>query len=147
MPWISTGIVIDKESLLLNRKWFIQDLGTSPKKSWPYLILLKYKDEDYVHRRQKCSQTSLIRALKGPERVSVLRGSCCQSKKKLLLEQNTKEIKEDLSIVKLNFSNLHKAVITRLKCTETSKNGSFIVLLRGCLRGGRKILLLGKSQR
>ena len=28
-----------------------------------------------------------------------------------ILKQNTKEIKEDISIVKLNISNLHKAVI------------------------------------
>ena len=28
-----------------------------------------------------------------------------------ILKQNTKEIKEDISIVKLNISNLHKAII------------------------------------
>ena len=41
-------------------------------------------------------------------------------KKKLLLEQNTKEIKEDISIIKLNVSNRNKAVITckHLKITH-----------------------------
>ena len=53
--------------------------------------------------------------------------SCYESEKThLLLEQNTKEIKEDFSIVKLNICNLHKAVIMRLKYTETLKNRSFI---------------------
>ena len=33
------------------------------------------------------------------------------SQKHFLLKQNIKEIKEDISIVKLNISNLHKAVI------------------------------------
>ena len=61
--------------------------------------------------------------------VSVLSGSCYYSQKTLLLEQNTKEIKGDISIVKLDFSDLHKAVITRLKSTEISKNRSFMVLL------------------
>ena len=47
-------------------------------------------------------------------------------KKKLrLLEQNTKEIKEGTSIVKLNISSLHEAVIPWLKCMETLKNHSF----------------------
>ena len=52
-----------------------------------------------------------------------------KKKKTLLLEQNTNEIKEDISIVKLNFCNPLKAVITRLKSTETLKNGWFMVLL------------------
>ena len=34
-----------------------------------------------------------------------------KSKNTFLWEQNTKEIKEDISIVKLNISNLHKVVI------------------------------------
>ena len=46
-------------------------------------------------------------------RVSVFSRSFFQQKKKLLLEQNTKEIKEDISIIKLKFSNLNKAVIAR----------------------------------
>ena len=45
-------------------------------------------------------------------RVSVLSGSCYPSQKKLLPQQNTKEVKEDISIVKLNFSNFQRAVIT-----------------------------------
>ena len=46
-------------------------------------------------------------------------------KKLLLLEQNTKEIKEGTTIIKLNISSLHKAVIPWLKCMETLKNHSF----------------------
>ena len=46
-------------------------------------------------------------------------------KKLLLVEQNTKEIKEGASIIKLNISSLHKAVIPWLKCMETLKNHSF----------------------
>ena len=66
-------------------------------------------------------------ALTGPG-VSVLSGSCYLSKKKTLLP-NHKEIKEDISIVKLNFSNFHKAVITWLKSTETLKNPLIFMLL------------------
>ena len=49
-----------------------------------------------------------------------------KKKKHLLVEQDTKEIKEDFSIVKLNICNLRKAVIMRLKSTETLENCSFI---------------------
>ena len=49
-----------------------------------------------------------------------------KSKNLLLLEQNTEEIEEDISIVKLNISNLHKAFIPRLKSPETLKNWSLI---------------------
>ena len=42
-----------------------------------------------------------------------------KSKNLLLLEQNTEEIEEDISIVKLNISNLHNAFIPQLKSTET----------------------------
>ena len=52
-----------------------------------------------------------------------------KSKNLLLLEQNTEEIEEDISIVKLNISNLHKAFIPRLKSTETLKNRSLIYYL------------------
>ena len=45
-------------------------------------------------------------------RVSVFSRSFLQQKN-LSLEQNTKEIKEDISIIKLKFSNLNKAVIAR----------------------------------
>ena len=43
--------------------------------------------------------------------VSVLSGSCYAVKIHLLLEQNTSEIQEDVSIVKLNISNFYKDVI------------------------------------
>ena len=60
--------------------------------------------------------------------VSVLSGSCYLSKKHekkhLLLEQNTKIIKQDISIDKFNISNLPKAVISRAKTTEALKNHS-----------------------
>lgn len=52
------------------------------------------------------------------------------SQKHHLLEQNCKEIKEHISIVKLKISNLHKAVIPRTKFTrETLKTLSFIYYL------------------
>ena len=57
--------------------------------------------------------------------VSLLSMSYYLSKKTPFLEQNTKEIKEGTSIVKLNTSSLHKAIIPWLKCTETLKNHSF----------------------
>ena len=52
-----------------------------------------------------------------------------KSKNLLLLQQNTKEIKEDISIVKLNISKFHKAFIPRLKSTGTLKNCSLIYYL------------------
>ena len=42
----------------------------------------------------------------------------------LWLELNTKEIKEDMSIVKINIANLHKAVILRNQSMDTLKNHS-----------------------
>ena len=48
-----------------------------------------------------------------------------KSEKTLLPQQNTKEVKEDISIVKLNFSNFQRAVLTWFKCVETPKNRSF----------------------
>ena len=57
----------------------------------------------------------------GPKKVSgisLLRGSCYSSIKHHLLGQNTKEIKQDLIIFKLNIPNLHKAVIARTKSAE-----------------------------
>ena len=52
-----------------------------------------------------------------------------KSKNLLLLQQNTKEIKEDINIVKLNISKFHKAFIPRLKSPETLKNCTFIYYL------------------
>ena len=50
-------------------------------------------------------------------------------KKSLILEKNQmKEMKVDISIVKLNISNLHKTIIPRIKHTETLKNRSSIYL-------------------
>ena len=65
------------------------------------------------------SQTLLIWTLKGPQKVSVLRASCYYVKKHYLLKQHTKEIKEDISIVKLNIFNSHKVVIRLTKCPGT----------------------------
>ena len=48
-----------------------------------------------------------------------------ESKKKptLFIRKNTKEVKEDISIVKLNVANVHyKVVIPQLTSTETLKN-------------------------
>ena len=52
-----------------------------------------------------------------------------KSKNLLLLEQNTEEIEEDISIVKLNISNLHNTFIPRLKSAETLKDCSVIYYL------------------
>ena len=49
-----------------------------------------------------------------------------ESKIHILFEQNTKEIKEDISIVKLKITNLHKAIILQDKFTETLKNRSSV---------------------
>ena len=51
-----------------------------------------------------------------------------KSKNPFLLGQKNKEINEDISVVKLNFSNLNKAVIMRLKSMETHKKHSFIII-------------------
>ena len=60
-------------------------------------------------------------------RVFVLSTSCYWGQKYIFFfEQNTKEIKEDISIVKLNISNLHKAIILQEKFTETIKNRSSV---------------------
>ena len=68
----------------------------------------------------------------GPKKVSgmsLLRGSCYSSIKHHLLGQNTKEIKEDLIIFKLNIPNLHKAVIARTKSAENIQNRPVYILL------------------
>ena len=50
-------------------------------------------------------------------------------KKNLILEKNQmKEMKENISMDKLNISNLHKTIIPRIKHTETLKNRSSIYL-------------------
>ena len=80
------------------------------------------------------SQTLLIQKLKVPKKVSVLTGCPYQAghdfkvKKHILFEQNTKVIKQGTSIVKLNISHLDKAVIPRVKLTETLKNHSTIYI-------------------
>ena len=56
-----------------------------------------------------------VRAYKRGARIQ--RGSW----KPFLVEQNTKEIKDDISILKLNISHHHKAVIPRTEFTETLK--------------------------
>ena len=49
-----------------------------------------------------------------------------ESKIHILFQQNTKEIKEDISIVKLKISSLQKAIILQDKFTETLKNRSSV---------------------
>ena len=70
------------------------------------------------------NQTPSIWTLKGPRKVSVF--MLFESKKHLLLEQNTQDIKEHISTVKLNISNFHKVVIPWNKSTETLKKRSFM---------------------
>ena len=67
------------------------------------------------------------------ERVLINDVSCYSSKtvkKSPILEKKnqTKEMKEDISMDKLNISNLHKTIIPRIKHTETLKNRSSIYL-------------------
>ena len=49
-----------------------------------------------------------------------------ESKIHILFQQNTKEIKEDISIDKLKISSLQKAIILQDKFTETLKNRSSV---------------------
>ena len=58
--------------------------------------------------------------------VPILSGSCYESQKHLLLEQITKEIKEDIGVVTLNISNLLKAVIPRKKFKDNSFNAKIV---------------------
>ena len=51
--------------------------------------------------------------------VSVLSRSCYENKKDPFYGTNIEGKKEDISIVKLNISNLHKAIISRTKPTES----------------------------
>ena len=55
-------------------------------------------------------------------------GHVFKSKIHQLCEQNTNEIKQDSSIVKLNISNLHKAVIPQTMSMSTLKSRSFTFL-------------------
>ena len=72
-----------------------------------------------------------------------------KSEKTLLPQQNTKEVKKDMSIVKLNFSNFQRSVITWFKCAETPKNRSLrdrsLITSRGGGRMGSKRLDFGGS--
>ena len=71
------------------------------------------------------SQNPLIRTLK-VTRCSFWAVYVIKVKKHLLLEQNIKEVKEDISIVTLNIPNFHKAVIPRTKYIGTrSLHNSF----------------------
>ena len=49
-------------------------------------------------------------------------------KKNFLFSQNTKEIKQDISMVVLNISNLHKAIILLTMSFDTLKNLAMIFL-------------------
>ena len=58
--------------------------------------------------------------------VRIKRVMLFKSTIKLLLDRNTLEIKQGISIVKLNISNVHKAIITWTMSVETLKSSSFI---------------------
>ena len=61
------------------------------------------------------------------DEMSVKRVMFYKSTKDLLFEYNTKEIKQDIKIVKLNISNLENVVICRLQMfMKTLKCRSFI---------------------
>ena len=55
------------------------------------------------------------RVYKDTDEVSVKRVKFYKSTIHLLFEHNTKEIKQDIKIVKLNISNLENVVICRLQ--------------------------------
>ena len=96
-----------------------------------YSRLLEVQNKTNLRAGQKYSHTMLThRHWKGDRKspyqqgVSTKKVMLWKSKRHLLLEQNTKEIQEDISIFKLNISNLNKAFISRTKFTETLKNRS-----------------------
>ena len=60
--------------------------------------------------------------------VSVLTKRAVFIVKKLLFSQNTKEIKQDISMVVLNISNLHKAIILQTTSLDTLKILAMIFL-------------------
>ena len=69
--------------------------------------------------RTKYCQTRVNKDTEGSYKVSG--HMLFKSKKYLMIEQNTKEIKREISIIKLNNSNHHKAVIPRIMSMKTFK--------------------------
>lgn len=69
--------------------------------------------------RTKYCQTHVNKDTEGSYKVSG--HMLCKSKIYLMNEQNTKEIKQDISIMKLNNPNHHKAVIPRIMSVKTFK--------------------------
>ena len=65
------------------------------------------------------AKLALIRTPEGSYKVSGHK--LFKSKKYLMIEQNTKEIKQEISIIKLNNPNHHKAVIPRIMSMKTFK--------------------------
>ena len=101
-----------------------------------YSRLLEVQNKTNLCAGQKYSHTMLTyRHWKGDRKSPYKQGKSItkvmlwKSKRHLLLVQNTKEIQEDISIFKLNISNLNKAVISRTQFTETLKNRSSLYYL------------------
>ena len=80
---------------------------------WKIFLLAQLNDDD--DDINDTPVTVVIRTLKGAiESVRIKRVMLLKP-----IEQNRKEIKEDISIVNSNIFNLHKSVIARVKPTET----------------------------
>ena len=65
----------------------------------------------------------------GARECSYLERSVINVKKHFLLE-HTKEIKEEISMVKLNISNYHKVIIQLTNCPGTLKKNTHLLLLK-----------------
>jgi len=69
--------------------------------------------------RTKYCQTRVNKGTEGSYKVSG--HMLFKSKIHLMIEQNAKEIKQEISIIKLNNSNHHKALIPRIMYMKTFK--------------------------
>ena len=67
---------------------------------------------------------------KGARECSYLERRVINVKNHFLLEQHTKEIKEEVSLVKLNISNYHKVIIQLINCPGTLKKNTHLLLLK-----------------
>ena len=85
---------------------------------WKIFLLAQLNDDDDDDDDDDINDTPVtvvIRTLKGViESVRIKRVMLLKS-----IEQNRKEIKEDISIVNSNIFNLHRSVTARVKPTET----------------------------
>ena len=96
----------------------------------PFLYATKEIQSDPVNANTGGRESVLIMGVS----VLVLSGLCYLSQKYKFYSKNTlKKLNEDISIVKLNISNLHKAVITWNKSTDTQNQLSIYYLFKTVL--------------